>query len=193
MLAIVSRSLVPFTFTSLSFTFAKLLPLSSTLRKAPRRLTSTRAQLIEPTYSLPADDTSLLVRMIEPIPVLSVSFAGVRERVYEGETVRGWLELGNLGGAVMQGLKGLCSEPWVLELVQSAEEIYTPGEGGKEHVVVDNRIRGNEPFVVPLLASGLAPSGLVKVPVVLRGMQRGDHLLRFVFQFVGPVRPSLLL
>ena len=101
------------------FAFHKLLACRQPLTRRGKRLHTTKAQRLTPTY---APDTSLAVSIRPPRPNLAVSVDGLPLALGQGESRQVEIELKNTGGAAMKALRVLASDPSVITVVESHPE-----------------------------------------------------------------------
>lgn len=183
-----------FAFTRLSFRFNDLLPSTEMLIGRPKRLNSTREQLTQATY---APDTSLVVTVRSPIPLLAVSFAALPSTLYAGEVRSAEIVVTNMGQVPLAHLRGLCSHPsFALWRSDDQEDVYAPAPAAGDASPtsrIPNHLTPNTPFSIPLgspedpAATVLAPGASVSIPILCRADVQGHHTLCWLFVFQGEV------
>lgn len=99
--------------SAVTFLFNRFFPCRESLEKRGKRLHSTQAQRVNPTY---AKDTSLRVTVEASKPTLSVELLGLPSALYEGEEVDATLRISNVGNLSVEDVRVLLSEAGILQL-----------------------------------------------------------------------------
>ncbi|GAA5969255.1 hypothetical protein JCM11641_007530 [Rhodosporidiobolus odoratus] len=177
-----ARTLGTYTFHSLSYLFASLLPVTE-------QLSSPSVRFSKPSHPVPGKPSirspdPLTVTIKQPVPVLSVEVGGLPERMVQGEMRTVEIGVENVGGVAMSELHAICSQP-SFALISPA--FTSPATLSREDgtTAVPDCLRSNSP--VPLLPQGkvLQPGERVEVEVLCRGDQVGEVELKWLFAFKG--------
>lgn len=185
-----ATSLVNFAFTKLSFRFNDLLSCTETLVGKPKRLNATREQLVLATY---AEDSSLVVNVRSPVPILSINLDSLPERLYAGETRLSSIVVTNTGQVALSDLSGLCSHPsFAIFHEEESPHLYDSSSSPVAPTSkIPNRIAPNSPFTIRLGESldtmTLASGASIRLLVLCRGDAVGSHTLRWLFAFCDMV------
>ena len=115
-----SAAQASFTISTVEYRFNRFFPVSQPLVKKGKRLHTTKAHRLAPTY---ASDTSLRVEIVPPRPRVRAEWVDLTTGSYEGEVVNVGLQLELVGGAeAVQEIELVPSIPGMLRLASNPGE-----------------------------------------------------------------------
>ncbi|WVF67170.1 hypothetical protein IAT40_001916 [Kwoniella sp. CBS 6097] len=166
---VISLSVTPTSATTLrlsqvTFLFHRFFPCVQDLHRKGRRLQTTKAQKLTPTY---AEDTSLTVDVAPTRAILGVEVVDVPETVYAGEEVEGSIRVVNRGKVGVHDLRMIWNHYGVIR--------PKAGLNDTKHLDTQNTIPNliEHKSSVPLYANTIPPGEEVNIPVIISAYQSG--------------------
>ncbi|OCF34119.1 hypothetical protein I316_04067 [Kwoniella heveanensis BCC8398] len=166
---VISLSVTPTSATTLklsqvTFLFHRFFPCVQELQRKGRRLHTTKAQKLTPTY---AEDTSLTIHVAPSRAILGVDITDIPETVYAGQEVEGSIKIVNRGKVAVQDLRMIWNHPGVI----STRAVQNDTKHSDTHNGIPNIIAPNSSVL--LHADTVSPGEEANIPIVFSAHQSG--------------------
>ncbi|WWC68664.1 uncharacterized protein I206_102596 [Kwoniella pini CBS 10737] len=145
-----------------SFSFHGFFPCTQSLVKRGKRLHSTKAQRITPTY---AEDTSLTVDVTASRAILTAHLAGIPDNLFEGSVVGGRIRLSNRGKTNINDIGMIWNEYGVIRRTDDTKHQDTNNS-------IPNLIQPNT--ILPLYNGIIQPGEEREIPITFLATQTGS-------------------